>query len=89
MTARAMIPGTNVAARLRPKSPKGSSVSPTSSVIGMNMVSSNCSPLRSSSLSSSPNCAASIRGTALGRGSGLKVPAGKVFDWVKAVASCR
>ena len=69
--------GTNVAARLWPNEPNGSSVSPTRSVIGMNMVSSSCSPLRSSSLSSRPNCAASIRGTALGRGSGVKVPAGK------------
>ena len=61
-----MITGTNVAARLSPNEPSGSSVSPTSSVIGMNIVSSSCSPLRSSSFSSRPNCAASILGTACG-----------------------
>jgi len=75
-----MMTGVKVAARCCPNEPSGSSVSPTSSVIGMNMVSSSCSPLRSSSLSSRPNCAASIFGTALGRGSGAKVPAGKRFE---------
>ena len=68
ITASAMIAGTNVAARFGPNEPSGSSVRPTSSVIGMNIVSSSCSPLRSSSFSSSPNCAASIFGTVAGRG---------------------
>jgi hypothetical protein len=75
-----MMTGVKVAARCWPNEPSGSSVSPTSRVIGMNMVSSSCSPFRSSSLSSKPNCAASIFGTALGRGSGAKVPAGNTLD---------
>jgi hypothetical protein len=82
ITASAMIAGTNVAARFGPNEPSGSSVSPTSNVIGMNMVSSNCSPLRSSSLSSSPNCAASIFCTVAGRGSGENVPGAKRFVMV-------
>ena len=78
ITASAMITGTKVAARLSPNDPSGSNVRPMSSVIGMNMVSSSCSPLRSNSFSSRPNCAASIFGTAAGRGLGVKVPAGKL-----------
>jgi hypothetical protein len=62
---------------LGPNEPNGISVRPTSNVIGMNMVSSNCSPLRSSSLSSSRNCAANIVGTVAGRGSGVNVPTSK------------
>ena len=46
----------------------------------MNIVSSSCSPLRSSSFSSSPNCAASIFGTVAGRGSGVNVPGAKRLD---------
>ena len=76
ITASAMIAGTNTATRFSPNEPSGSRLSPISRVIGMNMVSSNCSPLRSNSFSSSPYCAASIRDTLLGRGSGVKVPAG-------------
>ena len=79
ITASAMIAGTNVAARFGPNEPNGSSVSPTSSVIGMNMVSNSCSPLRSNSFSSRPNCAASIFGTLAGRGSGVNVPGAKRF----------
>ncbi|CKU50190.1 Uncharacterised protein [Mycobacterium tuberculosis] len=91
ITASAMMTGTKVAARLWPNEPIGSKVSPTSRVIGMNMVNSSCSPLRNSSFNSRLNCAASIRGTALGRGSGLKVPAGKAgrLVWVPAATSCR
>ena len=74
ITASAMIAGTKVAARLGPNEPNGMSVRPTSRVIGMNIVSSSCSPLRSSSLSSRRNCAASIFGTVAGRGSGVNVP---------------
>src|SRR5258705_7089635 len=72
-----MMAGTNVAARFGPNEPSGSSVSPTSNVTGMNIVSSNCSPLRSSSRSSRPNCAASIFCTVAGRGSGENVPGAK------------
>ena len=72
ITANAMIAGTNVAARWSPNDPNGSSVKPISRVIGMNIVSNNCSPLRSRSFSSRPNCAASILGTAAGRGLGAK-----------------
>ena len=79
ITASAMIAGTNVAARFGPNEPNGSSVNPTSSVIGMNSVSSSCSPLRSNSFSSSANCAASIFGTVAGRGSGVNVPGAKRF----------
>src|ERR1700737_2125448 len=70
ITASAMIAGTNVAARFGPNEPSGSSVSPTHSVIGMNM-------LRSNSRSSRPNCAASIFCTVAGRGSGENVPGAK------------
>src|ERR1700720_2805102 len=77
ITASAMIAGTNVAARFGPNEPSGRSVSPSKSAIGMNMVSSNCSPLRSSSRSSRPNCAASIFCTVAGRGSGENVPGAK------------
>src|SRR5215208_2728382 len=79
ITASAMMAGTNAAARSVPKEPSGSSVNPTRSVIGMNMVSSNCSPLRSRSRSSRPNCAASIFCTVAGRGSGENVPGAKRF----------
>lgn len=89
ITASAMMTGVKVAARCWPNEPSGNRVSPTSSVIGMNMVSSSCSPLRSNSLSSKPYCAASIFGTALGRGLGVKVPTGKTPESVTAVAFCR
>jgi hypothetical protein len=87
MTASAMIGGTNVAARLGPNAPSGIRVRPTSKVIGMNIVRSSCSPLRSSSLSSRRNCAASMLGTVAGRGSGAKVPGAKRF--VTTGAPCR
>lgn len=80
ITASAMMTGTKVAARLWPNEPIGSKVSPTSRVIGMNMVNSSCSPLRNSSFNSRLNCAASIRGRRWGGGP-LKVPAGKRGDW--------
>jgi hypothetical protein len=89
ITASAMMAGTNVAARSDPKEPSGSSVSPTSSVIGMNMVSSSCSPLRSSSLSSRPNCAVNIFGTVAGRGSGVNVPGAKRFTVTAARPSSK
>src|SRR3954467_2468597 len=87
ITASAMIAGTNVAARFSPNEPSGSSVRPTSSVIGMNMVSNNCSPLRSNSLSSRPNCAASIFCTVAGRGSGANVPGAKRLVTIARPAS--
>src|ERR1700742_456210 len=88
ITASAMIAGTKVAARLPPNDPSGSNVNPISNVIGMNMVSSSCSPLRSNSFSSRSNCAASILGTAAACGLGVKVPAGNC-GWVICAAPRR
>ena len=69
-----------------PKSPIGSRHSPMSRVIGMNMVSSNCSPLRSSSLSSSPNCAASIFWNK-SSGSGSQQPRGQTVGSSSALSA--
>ncbi len=80
ITATIMTPGSTVSTRESPKSPIGSRHSPMSRVIGMNMVSSNCSPLRSRRVSSSLVCAASIVAAELGRGSGEKVPGSKRFS---------
>ena len=74
ITATIITAGNTVSTRSSPSPPNGSRHSPTSSVMGMNMVSSNCSPLRSSSTSSIRVWAASIRAGELGLGRGVNVP---------------
>ena len=52
--------------------------------MGMNMVSSNCSPLRSSSTSSIRVWAASIRAGELGLGRGVNVPGANTASVIRA-----
>ena len=79
MIATVMMAGTITSARSPTVAPSpvstGSRDSPISTVIGMNMVSSSCSPPRSSSLSSSRDWAARIVVIGAGRGAGEKAPA--------------
>ena len=81
MIATVRIAGTKRVARSAGPSPKvvliGSRHNPMRSVIGMNMVSSSCSPLRSRSLSSSVDWAMIIAARDAGRGAGRNMPSGK------------